>query len=67
MTTIRAVVRDGKIVPVDDVRLQEGAHVLVTLHPDADESTFWQGVDQDALAAIWDNQDDDVYAQLLKK
>ena len=67
MTTIWAVIRDGKIVPVDDVSLQEGARVLVTVMPEVDESAFWLGVDQDALASVWDNEQDDVYAQLLKK
>ncbi len=67
MTTIWAVVRDGKIVPVDNVPLQEGARVLVTVLPESDESAFWLGVDQDALASVWDNEQDDVYAQLLEE
>ena len=58
--TIRAVVRDGKIVPVDDLSL------LVTFVRD-DESEFWQGIDQDALGAVWNNDQDDVYAQLLEE
>jgi hypothetical protein len=65
MTTIWAVVQDGKIVPETETPLQEGARVLVTLVPDIEESDFWQGVDQDSLARVWDNPQDDVYAQLL--
>jgi hypothetical protein len=67
MTTIWGVVREGRIVPVEDVRLAEGTRVLVTVMPDEDESAFWLGVSQDALAAVWDNEQDDVYAQLLKE
>jgi hypothetical protein len=35
--------------------------------PEADESAFWLGVDQDALAGVWGNDQDDVYGQLLKE
>jgi len=65
--TIRAIVRDGKIVPVDDLSLADGTRLLVTFVPDDDESGFWQEVDQDALGTVWNNDQDDVYAQLLKE
>ncbi|MEA5448386.1 hypothetical protein VB780_07400 [Leptolyngbya sp. CCNP1308] len=29
------------------------------------EAQFWQQASQTSLDSIWDNQDDDVYAQLL--
>ena len=67
MRTIRAVIRDGKIVPVEGIPFQDGASVLVTLAPEPDDASFWAGVDQDALAQVWDNEQDDVYAELLKK
>nr|WP_039738464.1 hypothetical protein [Hassalia byssoidea] len=43
----------------------EGAKVLVTLLPD-DEADFWLKTSQ-SLDAVWDNTEDDVYAQLLEK
>lgn len=44
---------------------QEGAKVLVTLLPD-DDTRFWLHASQTALDKIWDNKEDDVYAELLK-
>jgi hypothetical protein len=67
MMTIWAVVRDGKIVPLDSVPLPDGTRLLVTVLSDEDDRGFWQAVDQDALTAIWDNAQDDVYGQLLKE
>jgi hypothetical protein len=33
--------------------------------PAADDALDWQAASQAALDAIWDNDEDDVYAQLL--
>lgn len=65
-TTVHGVVRDGKIEILEKMDLPEGAKILITLVPD-DETQFWLGVSQVSLDAIWDNPEDDVYAQLLKK
>jgi hypothetical protein len=65
MTSIWATVRGGRIEPVEPVDLPEGSQVLLTLLGPGEEQ-FWRGVSQDALASIWDNSEDDVYAQLLK-
>jgi hypothetical protein len=64
--TLRAVIREGKIEPLEEVDLPEGSKVLVTLLPD-EEAEFWLGVGQASLDAIWGNPEDDVYAQLLKE
>jgi hypothetical protein len=46
--------------------LPEGTTVLVT--PLIEEDTlFWARLSHVALDAIWDNAEDDVYAQLLKE
>jgi hypothetical protein len=63
--TIRAVVRDGRIELPEDVELPEGTEVLVT--PLIDEPDFWLGASQSALDSVWDNSEDDVYAELLEK
>ena len=55
----------GKIEPLEQVDLTEGSKVLVTLLPD-DEVEFWLQASQATLDTIWDNPEDDVYAQLLK-
>ena len=46
MTTVWAEVRDGKIVPLEDIRLTDGTRVLVTVLTDEDEDPFWLGVSQ---------------------
>jgi hypothetical protein len=66
LSTVWAVVRDGKIELLERADLPEGAKVLVTLLSDGDQQ-FWQGVSRPSLSAIWDNAEDDVYAQLLTK
>ncbi|MDQ3009195.1 MAG: hypothetical protein M3X11_00605 [Acidobacteriota bacterium] len=65
LNTIRAVVKEGRIELLEKVDLPEGTSVLVT--PLVDESDFWLRVSEPALAAVWDNEEDDVYAELLTK
>ncbi len=65
LKTLWATVRQGKIELTEPGELPEGTRVLVTLLPDDD--AFWQSVSQVSLDAIWNNTEDDVYAQLLKK
>jgi predicted DNA-binding antitoxin AbrB/MazE fold protein len=64
--TLRAIIREGKIEPLEKVNLPEGSKVLVTLLAD-DEAEFWLLASQASLDKIWDNPEDDVYAQLLKE
>ena len=64
--TLRAIIREGKIEPLEQVHLPEGSKVLVTLLPD-DEAEFWLQASQASLDTIWDNPEDDIYAQLLKE
>ncbi len=66
LKTFCATVRQGKIELVEPGELPEGTRVLVTLLPD-EESEFWLQTSQVSLDTIWDNSEDDVYAQLLKK
>ena len=64
LSTIRAVVRDGKIELLEQVSLPDGAHVLVTVLSE-EEQSFWQQASESALKRIWDNPEDDIYAELL--
>jgi hypothetical protein len=66
LKTLWATVRQGKIELLEASELPEGARVLVTLLPD-DETQFWLQTSQVSLDTIWDNTEDDVYEQLLKK
>lgn len=63
--TARAIVQQGRIELLEKVQLPEGTTVLVTFLTD-DDTAFWLGVNQSALDAIWNNEEDDVYAELLK-
>ena len=64
LNTIRAVVRNGRIELLEPVSLPNGSHVLVTILDD-EEQTFWQKASEKSLQTIWDNNEDDVYAELL--
>ncbi len=61
---IWATVRQGKIELEESVELPEGTRVEVTLFLAEDEAEFWIQSNQIALDAVWDNSEDDVYAQL---
>ncbi len=65
LKTIWAIIRQGKIELLESTELPEGTRVLVTLLPD-DEAGFWLEASQISLDAVWDNNEDDVYAQLLQ-
>ncbi|MBC6435140.1 hypothetical protein FM036_35320 [Nostoc sp. HG1] len=64
LKTLWATVREGKIELLESEELPEGTRVLVTLLPD-DETEFWLQTSQTSLSSVWDNAEDDVYAQLL--
>jgi hypothetical protein len=66
LKTLWATVRQGKIELLELTELPEGTRVLVTLLPD-DEAEFWLQASQDSLDTVWNNAEDDVYAQLLQK
>ena len=64
--TLRAIIHKGKIEPLEEVNLPEGSKVLVTLLAD-EEAEFWFQASHASLDTIWDDPEDDVYAQLLKE
>lgn len=64
LNSVYAIVKEGKIQPIEPLYLEEGRRLLVTLLPDSDDS-FWREVSQSTLDMIWDNREDDVYAELL--
>ena len=66
LNTVRAVVREGKIELLEPLEIREGTPLLVTPLIEED-AQFWTDASRVALDAIWDNAQDDVYAQLLEK
>ncbi len=65
--TAWAVVHEGKIELLEEMSLPEGAKVLVTVLTEEDDLKFWMSASQTAFDKIWDNPEDDVYAELLKE
>ena len=67
LKTVMAIVRQGKIEISEGLELPEGTKkVLVTVLPD-DEAEFWHNVSQRSLNKVWDNSEDDIYAELLEE
>ena len=67
LQTTWAVVKNGKIEPMENIPLPEGAKVIVTLLVEDDEMQFWSLASQSSLSSIWENAEDDIYAELLQK
>lgn len=65
LNTLKAVVREGRIQLLEQADIPEGTEVLVTVL--SDDTEFWLRASESSLASIWDNQEDDVYGQLLKR
>lgn len=66
MNTIEAVVKNGQIVPLGILEFEEGAKVIVTLADDRNDE-FWLLASEESMNDIWDNEEDDIYAELLTK
>lgn len=67
LKSVWAVVRNGKVELLEDIQLSEGSKVLITLISDEDEQQFWITASETALNKVWDNQEDDIYAELLER
>jgi hypothetical protein len=63
--SVWATFHQGKIELLEDLEISEGARVLVTLLPD-EETDFWLQTSEVSLSNVWNNDKDDIYAQLLK-
>jgi hypothetical protein len=61
-----AVVRDGRIELLEPADLPDGARLRVSVVTDQ-EQQFWLNASKSALDSVWDNAEDDVYAQLLSR
>jgi hypothetical protein len=64
--TVWATFRQGKVELLEQIEVADGTRVLVTILPD-NEVDFWIQTSQLSLDAVWNNDEDDVYAQLLHK
>ncbi|MDQ5846474.1 MAG: antitoxin family protein [Acidobacteriota bacterium] len=62
---IRAVVNDGRVEPLEELDVPDGTEVLITVLTNGDD--FWQKASESTMSAIWDNSEDDIYAELLER
>jgi hypothetical protein len=69
MQNARAVMHDGKIELLDDIAIPEGAQLVVSIvsQEEEDERAFWYAAGLPAMRALWDNDDDARYEQLLEE
>jgi hypothetical protein len=65
LNSVWAVVHEGKIKLLEEINVPDGTKVLVTFLPE-EESEFWLRASRVSLEKVWDNAEDDVYAELLK-
>ena len=71
-TTVEAIYENGMLKLPAPLPLPEKAHVTVTIQsgtpiPTDAERGAWLKLSEDALTKTWDNPDDDVFNELLKK
>ena len=65
MNPVKAIFKEGRIELLEQVDIPEGAEVLVTIL--SDEAEFWLRASEPSLASVWENEEDDIYEQLLKR
>ena len=65
MNTVKAIIKEGRVELLEQVDIPEGTEVLVTIL--SDDAGFWLRASEPSLASVWDNEEDDVYEQLLKR
>jgi len=69
-TTVEAIYENGMLKLPAPLPLPEKTHVTVTIQSDAasdGERGAWLKLSEDSLTKTWDNPDDDVFNELLKK
>ena len=66
LQTVWAVIHDGKIEPLEGVAFPEGAKVIVTWLPEEDDARFWLSASEISLTEVWENDEDNIYADLLQ-
>jgi len=66
LQTVWAVIHNGKIEPLEELAFPEGAKVLVTLLAEEDDVSFWLSASETSLNEVWENDEDNIYAELLQ-
>lgn len=67
LNTVWAEIREGKLVILGEIDAPEGTRAIVTFLDENGDQDFWQAASTESLDEIWDNEEDDVYAELLEE
>ncbi|MGA2296986.1 MAG: antitoxin AF2212-like protein [FCB group bacterium] len=62
----QAYYKNGKIMLPKEIKIPEGSEILVTIIEKPSDD-FFKKASEKSLDNIWNNKEDDVYEQLLKK
>ena len=66
-TTVDAIYEHGKLILPEPLSLPEKSRVRVTIESNDPERENWLKLSEASLLKTWDNADDDVFNELLKK
>jgi predicted DNA-binding antitoxin AbrB/MazE fold protein len=66
-TTVEAIYENGKLVLPQPLSLPENSRVRVTIESADAEREAWLKLSEETLKKTWDNNDDDVFNELLSK
>lgn len=61
---IKAIIRKGRIEPLEHLNIPEGTEVFVV--PVTGRDLFWTDASESAINSVWGGPEDDVYARLLE-
>ena len=67
MESIPGIVQDKKVVLLEEIHIPDGTRVIVTVPSDEESVSFWHAASAGTLDKIWNNEEDDIYADLLKE
>ncbi len=67
MESIPGIVQDNKVILLGEIHIPDGTRVIVTVPSDEKSASFWEAASAGTLDRIWSNEEDDIYADLLKE
>lgn len=65
MNTVKAIIKEGNVELLEPIQIPDGTELLVTIL--SEEKEFWLQASDVSLASVWNNKEDNVYAELLKR
>lgn len=67
LTTVKGIVQKNRIRIVENIEIPDGTKLLITILSPEENEEFWQNASLSSLDKIWNNSDDNIYAELFKK